>query len=268
MGQSEWSEQPRVHSDELDCESGQARKDKVPGQHHDVRDLRASPSHEGPRDHHQCECFVDLRRMDRNLSRWQTLWKGDGPRKVAGTALIVPDQKAPDAADRVTDRESRRCSCQHWDDRQSSSSQHPQSGAKASDQATEPAHAASAEEEVRHRLVTKELDSPQNLRANQAADDPGNRCVHRATRHAAFSQLSTKQPDSNEDGDREQDAEAGDFEAADAKHHRIHLTLRLPSRESVSRPDGHRLHDGRSAPRVSARQFASRKPLASMASFD
>ena len=104
MRQCERAEEPRVHSDELDGKTRRTGKDEVPAQHNTVSDARSSPSHEAIRNHYQRNGFIELSRMNGNVGRRQTLWKRDCPRKTAWTAVIVTDQKAPNAADRMSDR--------------------------------------------------------------------------------------------------------------------------------------------------------------------
>src|SRR5687767_11135397 len=116
----------------------------------------------------------------------------------------------------------RRGSCEGADDRHSSPSQDPKSGTDTSNQPAKPTEAAAAEKQVLHGLVTRKLHCPKQLCANEPANYAEHRRVYRVSRQAAPRQLATKQPDSNEGGHGDENAEAGDFEAADAEQDWIH----------------------------------------------
>jgi hypothetical protein len=61
------------------------------------------------------------------------------------------------------------------------------------------------------------LDGPEQLRAEKAAKDAGNRRVDAGVRQGRPLQLTLEDPDADERAKRDEDAEARDLERADAK---------------------------------------------------
>jgi hypothetical protein len=61
------------------------------------------------------------------------------------------------------------------------------------------------------------LEDPQQFRSTHAAEQAGDRRVHAGFRKTCATELATEHPQPDECAERNQRAEAGDFEGADPK---------------------------------------------------
>ena len=127
----------------------------------------------------------------------------------------------------MTERKRRCRSGQYRDLRQSLPPHDEQAGQHAAGKATEPAHAASAEEEISERLFAKVLDHPQQLRTGQSADDARDGSVQALGGQGSPTQFSLEDPETGQRTDCDQHTKAGDLEAADPENYRIHRLMPL-----------------------------------------
>ena len=92
-----------------------------------------------------------------------------------------------------------------------------QARGEAAGEPAEPAHAAARGQQPQQRLLAGVLDRPQQLGADQPADDAGDTDVDDRVGQAAAARLAAQQPHADERAERDHDAEAGDVERADAE---------------------------------------------------
>ena len=104
---------------------------------------------------------------------------------------IVPNEKAPDAPDRVSDGERRRRRGESLHPADAASPHHPQAGEQAAHEPAEPAHAAPAEEQTGQRPLIRVLDRPQQLGAHQPAEQSGDCRIHTRFGQRAARELLT-----------------------------------------------------------------------------
>ena len=122
--------------------------------------------------------------------------------------------------------ESGRCCCKHRHHWKPLAVHDDCAGEHATGESAEPAHSAATQEEIEKWSLAEVLHDPKQLRAGQPADDSGDGCVDSIVRQVGAPQFSAKHPYADQGGERDENAEAGDFEAADSKQNRIHLPQR------------------------------------------
>jgi hypothetical protein len=94
----------------------------------------------------------------------------------------------------MSDGERWRRRGEHAEYRQPFPPHHPNAGKHASGETAEPAHAASAEEQIHYRFLAEVLEGPQELRPHHAAENAGDRGVEAAFRQAGTVQLAPQDP--------------------------------------------------------------------------
>ena len=99
-----------------------------------------------------------------------------------------------------------------------------QTRADAAEKPSEPAESAAAQEQRQKRSVVSKLDGPDDLGADQPAENTGQRRVDAGCRQTAESQFSRENPKSRQRRRRHKRAECRDFEIADPEQYGVHLS--------------------------------------------
>ena len=153
--------------------------------------------------------------------------KRHGPWQRARPSVVVADQEAADAADRVTHRQAGGRRREHGERPQSRPPHECQARSQAAGEPAEPAHAAARRQEPQQRLLASVLERPQQLGPEQPADDPGDTDVDDRVRQAGSTRFAAQQPDADEGAERDHRPEAGDVERPDAEQDGIDGGLRV-----------------------------------------
>ena len=210
-------EYAHVHSNEFDEEPKNTDSGQVASQDGPIGRSAPSPPTKHDRDRDQGDSLIELRRMDRNGCRRHAVRKRNGPRKLTGSTVVIPDEKTSEAANCMSDRKSRGGRRQYRDDRESATTHQPEACEESAREASEPAHAPPREEKVSDGLVAEMFDYPEQLRAHEPSGDARHTSIHGVARQAGPCQLAIEQPKADERAGRNKYAEARDFDPPDAK---------------------------------------------------
>ena len=116
-----------------------------------------------------------------------------------------------------------------------------QAGGDPAGEAAEPAHAAARRQQLEQRLLAGVFGRPQQLGAEQAADDAGDADVDDGVRQPGPARLAAQQPDADERAERDHDAEARDLERSDAEQDRVDVGLLARMRSERLAPQPQRV---------------------------
>lgn len=216
-----------VHADELQHKPKTGGQHEVPAKDSRVSNPAAPPANQQPRQHGQPRGLVQLSGMH-PLEHWrESFGKRDGPRQVGGSAIVIPDKKAADAANEMPDGQCRRGSRQGGQERQMFPQNERDAGAHAPNQAAKPAEAAAREHQIEKRLLVQRqmLDSPDQLRSREAPEDRERRQVRDSAREASSAKLACEDMPSHDHAHGDQDAEAGDLKLAETEQDWVHAVL-------------------------------------------
>src|SRR6266700_1224245 len=108
--------------------------------------------------------------MDAIERRGKSLRKRDAPGERRRAAIVVADEKAPDAAYHLTHGERRGGRREHAERRPAFRANGRETGEQSADEAAEPAHAAAIEEQREERSVAEVLEHVEQLGPEQSAD--------------------------------------------------------------------------------------------------
>src|SRR5687768_7316786 len=211
-----------VDANEFDGKTQRPCQHEVPAEYVTIREPSASPSDDRPRDQDEPRRLVQLCRMYRNVSRRQPSWKGDAPRKIGRTSIIIANQKTSDSANRMADGERRCRRRERRHNRDASPVQGPCARAHPADEPPEPAQPAAAQQERQKRSLVAKFNRPNDLGANEPSDDADQCSVHTVGRQTTAQQLAVKDPESGKCAERHHDAECRDFKFAEAYKRWIH----------------------------------------------
>ena len=170
LGDRQAAGDAHVDAHELEQEAERTGEQAVARHERAVGQPLPSPSHEQPRERAEERGLVQLRGMDRHRGRRQAARERHAPWQRGRPAVVVADEEAADAAERLADGHGRRGGGEQRDDRPAPDEDDRQPDADAADESAEPAQAAAVREEVEDRLLAEVLDRPEDLRADEARD--------------------------------------------------------------------------------------------------
>ena len=135
--------------------------------------------------------------------------------------VVVADQEAAEAADGMTHGQARRRRGEHRHRSQPGPPHEHEARGEPAGEAAEPAHAAARRQQLEQRGLAGVLGRPEQLGAEQAADDAGDADVDDGVGQPGPARLAAQQPDADERAERDHDAEARDVERSDAEQNRV-----------------------------------------------
>ena len=103
--------------------------------------------------------------------------------------------------------------------------EHQEPGPDAAKKPAKPAETTATEQQIRDRILSGEFNRPQQLGADESADDADDGRVGRRFRQPAPGELPTEDPDANECADGDEHAEARHLEVAYAEKDGIHRSV-------------------------------------------